>query len=150
MDEAFAAAGVGRPFLEGAERRRLLQALSELCEEREAWPRGDELHAEALPGHWPLAARLSREDEQLVARLRAGLAKLAGSLRGEPFEAAAAVHRALDGAESTMRRDFARGRSGRLPQLLPSFAYLVVLPLEGPAEALRVSERAARLVSGRS
>lgn len=147
MDKALAAPGIHRPFLERAERRRLLRALNELCEERETWPRGDELHAEALPEHWPLAARLNGEDEQLVARLRAGLAKLAGSLRGEPFEAAAAVHRALDGAESVMRRDCARGQSGRLPQLLPSFAYLVVLPLGGPAEALRVSERAARLLA---
>ena len=53
---------------------------------------------------------------------------------------------ALDGAEFVARGDILTGRR-RLPQLLPSFAFLAVLPQMGKAEALRVAGRAAQLVA---
>ena len=40
------------------------------------------------------------------------------------------------------------GQAEALRALLPGFAYLVVLAASGPSEAVRVSDRAARLLNG--
>jgi hypothetical protein len=89
---------------------------------------------------------LSEEDEHLVAELWEGLASLAGSRRAQP-RLAPAVQGALDGAEFVVRGAILTARPGRLPQLLPSFVFLVMLPISGKPEALRVSRRAARLLA---
>jgi hypothetical protein len=114
-----------RPAAAGTEETRLLPALTELA----------------------TAVNLIGEDEDRVSRLGLGLLRLAGSLRGEPGQAdAAAVQSAVQGAELVARNDLRTGRRGRLPQLLPSFTYLVALPLVGQAEALRVSRQTAQLL----
>ena len=61
-------------------------------------------------------------------------------------EERAAVQGALKRAELVVRGELLRGEGERLAALLPSFAFLVVLPLLGKGEALRISERAAELL----
>jgi hypothetical protein len=97
-----------------------------------------------LPGAMP-----SREDERLVEALRAGLGRLASaakSRRGGPVNSVASQRRRLDGVEFEIRRKILLGERGRLPQLMPGFVFLVLLPLLGHAEALDVSERASQLL----
>jgi hypothetical protein len=145
VDEASAVAD--GPALKGTERKRLLRVHSDLSEGDGNPARAQRREAEGLAAERPLVdARLGEDDEQLVTELRAGLAKLAGLRQGEPGEATAAVRGALDGAEFVVRGDLLLGRSATLPQLLPSFVVLVLLPLLGKPEALRAAERAARLL----
>lgn len=144
MDKALAVAE--GPALKGIERKRLLRVLSDLSEGEGDEARAQHGQAEELAAGRPFDARLGEDDEQLVTELRAGLAKLAGSRRGEPVDGTAAVQGALDGAEFVVRGDLLSGRGARLPQLLPSFVFLVLLPLLGKPEALRAAERAARLL----
>jgi hypothetical protein len=141
VDKALAVAD--GPALKGTERKRLLRVLSDLSDGEGNPARARRREAEGL------TARLEENDEQLVTEIRAGLARLAGMRQGEPAEATAAVRGALDGAEFVVRGDLLLGRSARLPQLLPSFVFLVLLPLLGKPEALRAAERAARLLDRR-
>jgi hypothetical protein len=144
VDEALAVAD--GPALKGIERKRLLRVLSDLSAGEGNEARAQRRQTEGLAAERPLEGRLDKDDERLVMELRAGLAKLAGLRPGEPVEAAAAVQGALDGAEFVVRGDLLSGRGARLPQLLPSFVFLVMLPLLGKPEALRAAERAARLL----
>ena len=144
MDNALAVAD--GPALKGIERKRLLRVLSDLSEGEGNEARAQHGQTEQLAAERPFDARLGEDDEQLVTELRAGLAKLAGSRQGKPVDAAAAVQGALDGAEFVVRGDLLSGQSARLPQMLPSFVFLVLLPLLGKPEALRAAERAARLL----
>jgi hypothetical protein len=143
VDKALAVAE--GPALKGIERKRLLRVLSDLAEGEGSEGRAQNGQAEELAAERPFEARLGEDDEQLVTELRAGLAKLAGSRREKPVDAAA-VQGALDGAEFVVRGDLLSGRGARIPQLLPSFVFLVLLPLLGKPEALRAAERAARLL----
>jgi hypothetical protein len=126
----------------GAERARWLQALVDLCADR----------PQAEPDRMPLAdgprlaAPLGLEDDRLLSSLRTGLKQLAGS-GPEPLEdSESALRAALDGAELVARGEILSGERRRLSDLLPSFAFLVVLPRSGTAEALRVATRASHLV----
>jgi hypothetical protein len=145
VDKALAVAD--GPALKGTERKRLLRVLSDLSEAEGggALARRRQAEEERI-AQQPFDGRLGEEDERLVTELRDGLAKLAGSRPGEPAESAVAVQGALDGAEFVVRGDLLSGRSGRIPQLLPSFVFLVLLPLLGKPEALGAAERAARLL----
>jgi hypothetical protein len=86
------------------------------------------------------------EDEALLVGFREGLARLADSRRREPGEAERAIRAVLDGAQLAARCEILNGHRERLRQLLPTFAYLVMLPVAGEGEADRVAERAERLV----
>jgi hypothetical protein len=145
MDEALAVAD-GGPALKGIERKRLLRVLSDLSDGEGNAARAQRREDEGLASNPSFDVRLGEDDERLVTELRAALAKLAGLRQGEPAEMTAAVRGALDGAEFVVRGDLLLGRSTRLPQLLPSFVFLVMLPLLGKPEALRAAERAARLL----
>jgi len=144
MDEVVAAPD--RHALQGADRKRLLQVLDDLRSEVCAETDVRKSDGEGLVQGQQLGA-LSEEDEQLVASLREGLESLAGGRQEQPARVALAVEGALDGAEFVVRGDILMGQLGRLPQLLPSFVFLVRLPLSGKPEALRISRRAARLLS---
>ena len=137
MDETVAVAD--RPA-EGIERRRSIQVLSDLYNEGRTEAPAQHRQAETLASN----SRLD-QDEQLVTELRAGLARLAGLRPGEPVEPLA-LQGALEGAEFVVRSDILSGQSARLPQRLPSFVFLVLLPLLGKPEALRAADRAARLL----
>jgi hypothetical protein len=138
VDENVAVAD--RPAV-GIERRRSIQVLSDLSNEDSAKAPDRQQQGETLASN----SRLD-QDEQLVTELRAGLARLAGLRPGEPVEPLA-LQGALDGAEFVVRSDLLLGQSGRLPQRLPSFVFLVLLPLLGKPEALHAADRAARLLA---
>jgi hypothetical protein len=94
---------------------------------------------------------LNSEDELLVAELRRRLAKVAtAALDGAQAEGAgeSAVGAALDGAEMVMRGELMMGNAHQLPALLPSFIFLVTLPLVDQDRALEISKRCATLVEG--
>jgi hypothetical protein len=59
-----------------------------------------------------------------------------------------AVGAALDGAELVIRGELVRGNADRLADLMPSFVFLVTLPIVDQDEALALSRRAAELVEG--
>ena len=93
---------------------------------------------------------LNSEDELLVARVRSGLAKVAAALGSESLEGASrsAVGAALGGAEMVMRGELVSGNAARLPALMPSFVFLVALPVVDQDRALELSRRTERLVEG--
>jgi hypothetical protein len=97
-----------------------------------------------------MAGILNSEDELLVARARRGLARIAAALDGEAPEGASgnAVSAALDGAEMVIRGELVSGNADRLPSLIPSFVFLVALPLVDQDRALELSQRAGQLVEG--
>jgi hypothetical protein len=145
MNDAFAVAC--RPASERTEPAQVLRILGDLCDEFATEARaGEPAPDRELPvAAQRLSTRLSTEEEELVSGLKAGLARLAGPSQGGPVETVA-VRAALDGAEFVARGDILTGQR-RLPQLLPSFAFLAVLPQMGKAQALRVAERAAQLIA---
>jgi hypothetical protein len=90
---------------------------------------------------------LGPDEESLVAEMRRSLAKVAaaaGTARPDGV-AKRGVRAALDGAELVMRGELARGNAGHLPALMPSFVFLVTLPIAGQDTALRISKRASEL-----
>lgn len=91
---------------------------------------------------------LNSEDELLVTEMRRRLAMVAAALDGDEPEGAkeSAVGAALDGAEMVMRGELVMGNAGQLPALLPSFVFLVVLPVVDQNRALEISKRCARLL----
>jgi hypothetical protein len=111
---------------------------------RESSPLLDGLEASGVVG------LLSPEDEWLVASVRGSLAKVAaavgaGSAKGTPEPA---VGVALDGAELVMRGELASGNAEHLPALMPSFVFLVTLPIVEQDEAIELSRRTSALVEG--
>lgn len=92
---------------------------------------------------------LNSEDEQLVALLRRSLARIAAAAAPDDGgTTGTAVGAALDGAEMVIRGELLRGNAEQLPALLPSFVYLVVLPVAKQGRALELSRRAKVLIDG--
>jgi hypothetical protein len=91
---------------------------------------------------------LNSEDEQLVAELRRSLARVAAALGGDGAEPTndIAVAATLDGAEMVMRGELVMGNAAQLPALLPSFVFLVTLPVVDQDKALELSRRCEALV----
>jgi hypothetical protein len=99
--------------------------------------------ATGSPGH------LDARDEELIARLRAALARLAGAARaGEDGrrDSERAVIAALDGAELVMRGEILLGNGERISDLVPSFAFLATLPMTGKQRALAISRQVEELL----
>lgn len=61
--------------------------------------------------------------------------------KGQPIRAARA---ALGGAEAVVRREIARGRTSRLPELIPDLIYAATVPFFGQQEALRLAKTLGR------
>jgi hypothetical protein len=135
--------------LAGNEREALLAVADQLSSEL-GYAEGQEPPGAGSPlgGEGPMAGILDSEDELLVARVRSGLAKVAAALNGESSAGASrsAVGAALDGAEMVMRGELVSGNAARLPALMPSFVFLVALPLVDQDRALELSQRSAQLV----
>ena len=90
---------------------------------------------------------LGPEDEALVSGLRKALVGIAAALDADPEDAH--LHRvrvAIDSAEMATRGELLAGNASHLPRLLPSFAFMVALPIVGQDLALKLSQRAAELV----
>jgi hypothetical protein len=134
--------------LAGDEREALLRVADQLSIEL-GYVEGEEIPGE----HSPLDAAhgvmgiLNSEDELFVSRMRRGLARVAAALDGAGT-AGGAVGAALDGAEMVVRGELVQGNAAQLPSLLPSFVFLVALPVVEQDEALELSRRTTRLVEG--
>lgn len=136
--------------LAGTEREALLAVADQLSIEL-GYAESEEPSGARSPlgrNEGPMAGILNSEDELLVARVRSGLAKVAAALDGESPDGASrrAVGAALDGAEMVMRGELVSGNAARLPALMPSFVFLVALPLVDQDRALELSQRSAQLV----
>jgi hypothetical protein len=137
-------------------RSRLLRAVAELRNEVAASPDGATPEAEVRSRRWPemltSAGVLSEENERLVTDVSDSLARLAEAARTpgvKPSDAAErAVLGAVAGAEFVMRSEVLNGRADRLGELLPSFVFLVTLPVLGKEEALKIAGRAEQLLDG--
>jgi hypothetical protein len=92
---------------------------------------------------------LGAEDEALVAQLRETLAGIASTLsKGTREPAVRAIKTALDGAEFVIRSELLSGNADRVVRLLPSFVFLVALPVADHDRAIELSLRTAELTEG--
>ena len=136
--------------LAGNERDALLRVADQLSIELGYDPGGEPPGARSPlgGGEGPMAGILNSEDELLVARIRRGLAKVAAALDGEASEGVPeyAVGAALDGAEVVIRGELVSGNAAKLPTLMPSFVFLVALPVVDQDRALELSRRTEQLV----
>ncbi len=95
-----------------------------------------------------MAGILIPADEALAGRLRMGLAKIAAALGfGPDGPRPQAVLAALDGAEMVIRGELMTGNADHLPRMMPSFVFLVALPIVEQDRALALSRRTAELIS---
>jgi hypothetical protein len=126
----------------------LLRVADQLCAELGAAP-GAEIPGarSSLREEGVMAGILSSEDELAVTSVRGGLAQIAAALAGETGSAdTRAVQAALDGAELVMRGELVNGNGSWLPRLMPSFVFLVALPIVEQDRALALSRRATELI----
>jgi hypothetical protein len=136
--------------LAGNERDALLRVADRLSVELGYAEAGDPPDAVSPLGGYEgaMAGILNSEDEELVMNVRRGLAKVAAALGCASSDDASgkAVGAALDGAEIVMRGELVIGNAAQLPALMPSFVFLVALPVVDQDRALQVSRRTAQLV----
>jgi hypothetical protein len=127
----------------------VLQVADELCAELGYAGTGEVAGAKSMLGLGrPMAEVLSAEDESLVTKLREALAKIAAAVGAKVEDPHAwPVWAALDGAEMTIRGELVYDNLERLPQLMPSLVFLVVLPVVDQDEALRLSQRTTELIA---
>lgn len=127
----------------------LLQVADELCAElgyagtgETPWPRSIFAEGDLMAG------LLSAEDESLAIGLRDALAKIATALGTKPEDPhARRVLVALGGAEMTIRGKLVSGSAEELPQLMPSFVFIVTLPIVEQDRALELSARTSELTA---
>jgi hypothetical protein len=104
---------------------------------------------DTLSGAASSMGSLSEEDELLAATVRAGLARLALAVGAAKAPAGAprrAIGVALDGVELVLREELVRGDGTRLAALMPSFVFLVTVPIVDQDEAIELSRRASALM----
>jgi hypothetical protein len=127
----------------------LIGAADELCAELGTGGAGELAAADpALAEKGLMGGVLNAEDDLLVRRLRAGLARIAAALgESEPdFSHPLIIQMVLDGAEMMMRGEILKGNRERLAQLMPDFVFLVALPIVDQDRALELSRRATELI----
>jgi hypothetical protein len=134
----------------GSEREALLRIADRLCAELnykggEPAASGAEL---AGDGGDRMSWGLSADDESFVAAIRESLAMVAAAIAPAPLEGSTrkAVVSALDGAEVVMRGELLRGNALRLLPLMPSFVFLVTLPVAEHDRAYELSRRTSELI----
>ena len=147
------AAPSAAPQRVGKPRRReaLVRVADQLCAELGYRENETEVHGARSPLRGDgdgLEDVLSPEDESLVATMRGRLAKVAAAAATAKADGVPenAVGAALDGTELVIRGELVRGNAERLPALMPSFVFLVTLPIVEQDEALDLSRRVAELV----
>lgn len=135
----------------GNARKALLAAANQLSIEL-GFREGEEApYADSTLGgdEGALVGLLDPEDELLVSGLRRALANVAAAAGGDSEGIAEkAVGMTLDGIETVMRGELMSGNADQLSELLPSFVFLVTLPVVHQDMALELSRRAARLLEG--
>jgi hypothetical protein len=106
----------------------------------------DQIEA-ALVGEPLMRGVFGIEEESLVRALRAALVRMAAALSTDLEEARLRrVRVAIDGAEMATRGELLAGNAWHLPRLLPSFIFMVALPIVEQDLALKLSQRAAELI----
>jgi len=135
----------------GSQREALLWVADQLCAEL-GYPEG-ETEASGARSRFSGdgsggSGILNPEDESLVAMVRRSLEKVAAATGAKSPEGApeSAVSAALDGSEMMMRGELASGNAEQLPSLMPSFVFLVTLPIVDQDEALYLSHRTSELI----
>lgn len=131
----------------GNEGAALLRVMDELCAELgavsadEAGLRPGSRRSGPTPG-------LGAEDESLIETMMDGLAGLAAAAGGASANSTTrrAVAPALAGVELVIRGELMMGTPERLSALMPSFVFVVTLPVVEQDRALELSQRAAQLV----
>jgi hypothetical protein len=126
----------------------LLRVADQLCEELGYADPG------AVPESRTTAAEnsatshvLGADDAALMVRLKAALAKIAVAVGDGPEDSSVRpVQAALEGAELVIRGELIRGNEARLPRLMPSFVYIVALPIVEQDRALELSRRTSELI----
>jgi hypothetical protein len=137
----------------GNQHEALFRIADQLCAELGHAEGEEDVHRACSPlrgSGGGASGELNPEDESLVATVRRGLAKVAaaaGAARSRGGDQSA-VSAALDCAELVMRGELARGNATQLPALMPSFVFLVTLPIVDQNEALNLSRRTAELIDG--
>jgi hypothetical protein len=100
-----------------------------------------------LNGEDLMAGVFGAEDEALARGLRRALVRFAAPLALDADDAQWRRMRvAIDGAEMAARGELLSGNAWHLPRLLPSFVFMVALPVVEQGVALELSRRAAELV----
>jgi hypothetical protein len=127
----------------------VLQVAYALCAELGYAGTGDVPGGQSMLGAaGPMAEVLSAEDESLVMKLREALAKIAAAVGAKTEDPDVwPVWSALDGAEMTIRGELVHDQAERLPQLMPSLVFLVVLPIVDQDKALELSRRTTELIA---
>ena len=137
-------------MLAGDGREAVLHATDRLCAEL-GYSEGveeDGRRVTPAPGGDDVARLLDAQDELLVSAVRGALARVAAAVAGGwptgiPTDAVCA---ALDGAEMVMRGELLSGNAELLPSLMPSFVFLVTLPIVDQDKALDLSRRTSELI----
>jgi hypothetical protein len=132
----------------GEECRAVTEVVDRLCAElglptleESAQPRAEKLSARSL------GVLLNPEDESLVSAARRSLVRLAAALAAHHPKVVSEVAywALLDGAEVVMRTELAAGN--RVIPLMPSFVFLIVLPMVDQDRALDLSRRTEELLA---
>jgi hypothetical protein len=126
----------------------LVRVADQLCAELPAAKKHNVVEIEAaLAGEPLMKGVFGVEDESLVRGLRRALVRIATAL-GASLEDAQLrrVRVAIDGAEMATRGELLAGNAWHLPRLLPSFIFMVALPIVDQDLALKLSQRAAKLI----
>jgi hypothetical protein len=133
----------------GNDREALLRFADRLCAELGC--REGEIETPEAPaplsgdGGWT-PGMLSAEDESLAVAIRRSLERIAAAVGGREGSSMRGVAVALNGAELVIRGELLTGNAARLPGLIPSFVFLVTLPIVEHDEALDLSRRASELI----
>jgi hypothetical protein len=127
---------------------RLVRVADQLCAELPAAKKQNVREIEAaLAGEPLMKGVFGAEDESLVRGLRRALVRIATALDAGLEDAQLRrIRVAIDGAEMATRGELLAGDGRHLPRLLPSFVFMVALPIVEQDQALRLSQRAAKLI----
>lgn len=133
----------------GDPRQVLLRIADQLCAELgcaegEGGPAG---HPQLTRGNG-ISDVLTPQDELLVTAMRQALGRVAAAAGSATPGAVPepAVRAALDGAEMVIRGELVSGNGSRLASLMPSFVFLVTLPIMEQDRALELSRRTLELI----
>lgn len=126
----------------------LLRVADQLCAELPAARSQDITEIEeVLDGEDLMVGIFGADDEAAARGLRKALVRFAVPLALDADETQIRrIRVAIDGAEMAARGELLTGNAWHLPRLLPSFVFMVALPVVEQGEALALSRRAAELV----
>jgi hypothetical protein len=132
------------------ERRGRLQMVVELYAGSEGVDLDVGWAEEMMPPLWGAdEGLLDADDELVVAEVREALLRILTAGRAgtpDPDPPITAIAGLLGGTEMILRSELIVGNGERLPQLIPSFTYLVSLFFLSQKEALRLSRLAAQML----